>query len=389
MSTSPESALSLQRWLLEEARVCSTMPELLQTLGARLRESMPLERLFCGTTVLHPQAAAWAWIWTPEAPIRTLGFSFADFQRLGQQDSPVRRLEHGAAEVRWTAAQGQSGMGDIDALLAKGFTDFLALPIHFRGKWVGAFTFSTRHPMGFRPEHLQLLREVENALGALVQPLAQDLVTSTLLRTYLGRDAGQRVFQGNVQRGEGELLRAAIWMSDVRRFTWLSSQLAPAELLHLLNQSFEATVEVIEAHGGEVLKFMGDGLLAVFAGEGEAACTAALQAALALRVRLEALRVEREAQGLVFTDVGVGLHYGDVNYGNIGAPGRLDFTVIGSAVNLAARIEGLCAPLGQSVLASEAFRTRAPAQWKDCGAHAVKGVDGPVEIYAPRDRAQP
>lgn len=383
MSSTPDTAESLQRWLLTEARRCESMDRLLSTLSARLQRSMPLDRLFCGTRVLHPQVAAWAWIWRPQRPVRTLAFSFTDFQRLGRQDSPVRRLEQGAAQVRCRASQGTSGMGDVDELLEAGFTDFLAVPIHFWGKWVGAFTFATKHTAGFATEQVQLLRAVEHALAAIVQPLAQDLVTSTLLRTYLGRDAGERVFQGNVQRGDGELLRAAVWMSDVRRFTWLSSQLEPAALLQLLNQSFEATVEVVEAHGGQVLKFMGDGLLAVFLGEGETACTSALRAAVALRVRLEQLRAERQAQGLVFTDLGVGLHYGDVNYGNIGAPGRLDFTVIGSAVNLAARIEGLCSTLGQSVLASEAFSSRAPAQWSPVGEHRLKGVDAPVQIYAP------
>jgi adenylate cyclase len=344
---------------------------------------MPLHRLFCGTIVLHPQAAAWAWILSPDGELRTLAFSFDEFQRLSQSDSPVRRLQRGAPEVRRTAAQGGDGMLDVQQVFAQGFTDFLALSIHFRGEWVGAFTFATLHPEGFSPEHLALLRSAEHALGATIHPLAQDLVTSALLRTYLGRDAGERVFQGDVQRGDGEMLRAAVWMSDVRRFTWLSTHLEPAALRQLLNQIFEATVEVVEANGGQVLKFMGDGLLAVFPGDGELACASALRAALDQRLRIEQLRAEREAQGLLFTDVGVGLHYGDVNYGNIGAPGRLDFTVIGSAVNLAARIEGLCSSLGESVLASEAFKARAPADWAPCGEHRLKGVDEPVEIYAP------
>ncbi len=379
----PDTPETLQYWLLTNARTCGTVPQLLEALAARLRRSIPLHRLFCGTIVLHPQAAAWAWIWLPESPLRTLAFSFDEFQRLGQNDSPVRRLERGANEVRRTAAKGADGMLDVEEIFASGFTDFLALSIHFRGEWVGAFTFATHHPEGFTPDHLALLRSATYALEAAVEPLAQDLVTSALLQTYLGRDAGERVFQGDVQRGDGEMLRAAVWMSDVRRFTWLSTHLAPAELRELLNQVFETTVEVVEANGGQVLKFIGDGLLAVFLGDGDLACASALRAALDQRLRIEQLRVDREAKGLLFTDVGVGLHYGDVNYGNIGAPGRLDFTVIGSAVNLAARIEGLCSSLGQSVLASAAFKARAPADWEHCGDHRLKGVDEPVQIYAP------
>ncbi len=156
------------------------------------------------------------------------------------------------------------------------------------------------------------------------------------------------------------------------------------QLLDLLNDSFEEIVDGLRAHGGQVLKFMGDGLLAVFTGDDEgAACRSAADAVTTVQRRLAELTERRSKHGLTTADVGIGLHYGDVTYGNIGAPARLDFTIIGSAVNLAARVESLCGRLGVSALGTEAFASRANAGWTKQGEHSVKGVDEPVEVYQP------
>ncbi len=219
----------------------------------------------------------------------------------------------------------------------------------------------------------------------MLTPLTQDLVTATLLRTYLGRDAGDRVFRGQVKRGDGQELRAVIWFSDLRGFTRLSATLDRAVLLDLLNACFELAVTTIEAHGGQVLKFMGDGLLGVFpvGDDPTPACHAARAAADAFQEGLGALRIQREAKGLPAPEVGVGLHLGEVTYGNIGAPGRLDFTVIGADVNLAARIEGLCGQLGEPVLSSDAVARHDVTAWEPVGTHRVKGVEAAVRVSRP------
>ena len=368
----------LSRWLLDRGRCCSTIEELLIELGPRLRATLPVDRIWVGTKVLHPQAAAWYWVWTAEAPVVFRQLDHASIERLAQGDTPIRRLELGADQVRVRREDAGSGpsVSDLGDLWGMGYTDFLALPLHFRGEWVGGFTFATRHELGFSASEIDQLIEIVPIISAVLQPLAQDLVTSSLLQTYLGRDAGQRVFRGQVRRGQGQTLRAVVWFSDVRGFTRLSNELSAPDLLGVLDDHFELMVSVVQGHGGEVLKFLGDGVLAVFPAtrDGSAACSSAREAALALQARLEASVDRRLEWGQPLAAIDVALHFGSVHYGNVGAPDRLDFTVIGQAVNTAARIEGLCSMLGEPVLASEEFVRREGGAWDDRGAHDVKGV---------------
>jgi adenylate cyclase len=376
----------LARWLLDAGRRCSTIEELLRELGPRLRARVPVDRLWVGTKVLHPQSAAWYWVWTASEPVVFRQLDHASIERLAQGDTPIRRLELGAdsVRIRRSAATGAPSVSDLGDLWAQGYTDFLALPLHFRGEWVGGFTFASRHELGFGDEEITQLFEIVPVLSAVLQPLAQDLVTASLLRTYLGRDAGERVFRGQVRRGQGQTLRAVVWFSDVRGFTRLSNELSAPDLLGLLDDHFELMVSVVEEHGGEVLKFLGDGLLAVFAatGDGSQACGSARRAALALQDRLAATAERRLEWGQKLAAIDVGLHFGSVHYGSIGAPHRLDFTVIGQAVNAAARIEGLCGTLGEPVLASEEFVRREGGAWDLRGVHDLKGLPG-LRVYRP------
>jgi adenylate cyclase len=377
----------LQRWILTEGRRARTVPDLLDAFAQRLREDAPVDRIWCGTKLLHPQAAAYVWIWEAQRPPIARELSYSLFAKLRQGDSPVRRLERGAESVRFQRGDGDE-TADVTSLWERDFTDMMGLSLFLRGQWAGGVTWATKHPDGFSAEHLAMFTEIMPALSAVIEPIASDLVMGTLLRTYLGRDAGARVHDGAVQRGDGTTLRAVVWFSDVRGFTRLSGELERDRLLDLLNDSFEQVVGALEAQGGQVLKFMGDGLLAVFAETtddptGADVCQAARAAAVDLQQRLADLRERREARGLVSADVGVGLHFGDVSYGNIGAPARLDFTVIGPAVNLAARVEGLCGKLVQPVLATQDFVTRDGGAWDSCGVMPVKGVSAPVEVYRP------
>jgi len=207
-------------------------------------------------------------------------------------------------------------------------------------------------------------------------------VQSTLLQAYLGRDAGTRIHNGQVRRGQGQTVPAAIWISDLRDFTRLSEQHPLEEVLSLLNDMFEMLVDKIEAENGQVLKFMGDGLLATFSGEdAPRACNRAMRAAKSAQEAVLEIQRVREASGRPDTGLGIGLHYGDVMYGNIGAPGRLDFTVIGPAVNLTARIESLCSPLQRNILMSAEFAQHIDEPLAEVGRQTVKGVEEPVEIF--------
>ena len=377
------SADDVIQWLLITGRTYSTVLALQAALVEQVVEYVPVDRLWCGTTVLHPQGAAYVWIWQRGSPPREHELGYDLFAKLEESDSPARRLKQGADHVRFLHPEGAE-LPDVASLWKEGFRDLFGQSMFFRGVWVGGITWATQTEVGFNATHLQFLEQLTPALTAVLEPLTRELVTATLLRTYLGRDAGDRVYRGQVRRGDQQTLRAAVWFCDVRGFTQLSATLPQQELLDLLNDSFEMIVHGLHAHGGQVLKFMGDGLLAVFTGDDErAACRNAADAVTTVQRRLSELTVRRSKQGLTTADVGIGLHFGDVTYGNIGSPSRLDFTVIGSAVNLAARVESLCGRLGVSALGTEAFVSRANAGWTKQGEHSVKGVDEPVVVYQP------
>ena len=210
-------------------------------------------------------------------------------------------------------------------------------------------------------------------------------ITETLMRTYLGEDAGRRVLSGKIERGTAEAIEAVLWYSDLRGFTRIAD-IAPSEtLLSLLNDYAACVVETLHAHDGQVLKFVGDGILAIFKLEDScAAGEAALDAAEALLARIDELNAKREAAGLPTSDIYLALHLGEVLYGNIGSPVRLDFTVVGPAVNEVSRIEGLCRNLDQRVLVSSDFAAGAPAarpRLVSLGRYALRGVSEPQELF--------
>jgi class 3 adenylate cyclase len=239
-------------------------------------------------------------------------------------------------------------------------------------------------PDGFDSAHRAYLDTVCVAMAAPLQVLVGRDLTRNLLQAYLGRRSADRVLNGTVRRGTGEMIEAVVWISDLRDFTRLSETLPSDQVITALNDCCARLVGAIHPFGGEVLKFIGDGLLAIFplAARGAAgACDAALAAVRASREGMAHLDAERLRAGLPPLPFGVGLHLGAVMYGNIGAPDRLDFTAIGPAVNLASRIEGLCRPLGCPVLISEAVSTACSAELAPLGRHSVRGSTHPIALY--------
>jgi adenylate cyclase len=207
-----------------------------------------------------------------------------------------------------------------------------------------------------------------------------------LLRTYLGSDAGQRVMDGLVKRGDGEDIHAAIWITDLRDSTGLAASLSREDYLSLLNGYFDSVAGAVIDHGGEVLKFIGDSVLAIFAIDDPAeqepeACARALAAANAASQQFAAVNEQRAADGAPPLNFGIGLHRGDLTYGNVGTTKRLDFTVIGSAVNEASRIEGLSKTLHRQILISAAFRDSVSDTLISLGHHSLRGVTGEREIF--------
>ncbi|MGE5147804.1 MAG: adenylate/guanylate cyclase domain-containing protein, partial [Candidatus Eiseniibacteriota bacterium] len=248
-----------------------------------------------------------------------------------------------------------------------------------------AVACATDRPGGFTPAMLEALARVTRPMARVIDGHALQRLAVNMLNTYVGRDAGERVLQGTVRRGAAESISAAIWLSDLRGSTQLAETLPGRDFIALLNDHFDCLVPAIEKHGGEVLKYMGDGVLAIFplseARGREAACAAALGAHEDARAATAKLNADRAAAGQAPLRFGLALHIGEVLYGNIGASNRLDFTAIGPAVNLVARLGALAGELGRDALVSADFTALCPDRVELLGTRALRGLSKPVEVF--------
>jgi len=279
----------------------------------------------------------------------------------------------------------------LDGFQDEGVTDFAAFTQKvgenmLLGQGEGmASSWATDAPAGFSEPQIEILAGIMPSLTLACMLRITNRVARTLITTYLGRDAAERVLAGNIVRGRAQAIRAVVWYSDLIGFTRISDTVSPDVVLALLNDYAEAQVEEIEAHGGHVLKFIGDGMLAIFPDDDtKRACKRALDAAANLRRRIAALNERRQAAGLAVTDTHLALHVGELLYGNLGSPRRLDFTVLGSAVNMAARMEALCGSLDQKVIVSAAFAEaagEAQSLLVSLGRYAMKGIARPEELF--------
>jgi len=268
-------------------------------------------------------------------------------------------------------------------LVDAGFTDYIAMPLDFLSGEKHSVTFATKCPGGFQPQHLAALRRVRTPLARVAEILALRRTAANLLDTYVGRNAGARILAGRILKGDIETIRAIIWFSDLRGFTEMSARMTPRQTIDTLNELFECQVLPIEEHGGEVLKFIGDGLLAIFPVASDddlpRLCTSALDA---VDEAFAALALRNDTASTQRLRFGLALHVGEVAYGNIGGASRLDFTAIGPAVNLAARLEGLTAKLGRPVIVSEELARFASRPLQDLGSFELKGVAGAQRVFA-------
>jgi adenylate cyclase len=272
---------------------------------------------------------------------------------------------------------------------AVGMTDYVAIIDRFAPEGViGEMdcvysSWMTAHAEGFADAHIAALTRVVPNLALAFKAVALARMTGTLMETYLGRDAGRRVLSGRIMRGVTERIDAVIWFSDLRGFTRITDS-APEEIIPLLNDYADVIVSAIHAQGGDVLKLIGDGILAIFAAADRAsACAAALAAATAARNDVAALNVRRARDGVPVTDMYLGLHVGEVFYGNVGSTERLDFTVVGPAVNEVSRIAAMCRSVEQPLLVSEAFANVEGMRRRlvSVGRYALRGVAQPQELF--------
>src|SRR5262249_27583409 len=268
---------------------------------------------------------------------------------------------------------------------AEGATDYFAHPLFFTDGSIHGVSWTTRRPGGFTDADVAAIETVVTPLARVAEVRALWRTAGNILDTYVGNQAGERILAGQIRRGHSESIHAAIWLSDMRGFTSLSDRLPPEMIVDVLNRYFDCQVPAILGHGGEVLKFMGDGLLAIFPiGRGDddaAVCARVLAAAREARANVEALVASGAVEACGPLRFGLALHVGDVLYGNIGGGNRLDFTCIGPAVNLAARLEKIAAQLGRTIVASSAFAAHFDAQLKSLGDFTVRGFGAQQSVF--------
>ena len=377
----------LTAWLIDGARSAPTPVALLRDTCERLvAAGVPLWRVGAFVRTLHPDTYGRSFIWRQggEVVVNTADFDLPDSPAFRQ--SPLALLYGSGQEVRYRLDDPESRRFPFfDDMRGEGVTDYIALPLQFTDGTTHATSWTTRHADGFSGEHLTALRAIVAPFARLGEIWALRRTAATLLDTYVGNRAGERILAGQIRRGHAETMQAAIWLSDLRGFTTLSDRLAPEIVVDVLNQYFDCQVPTIRRHGGEILKFMGDGLLAVFPiakGHGNIGevCVRVLEAAREARANVDAMRYP-SGEGVERFRFGVALHIGGILFGNIGGSSRLDFTCIGPAVNLAARLEKIAGRLARTVVASEAFAGACAEGWTDLGEFPVAGLSKAARVY--------
>lgn len=380
------------QWLIKDGRVTvHNMSDFGDRLCRRIVDAgIPIVRAFCGVRTLHPLVAATAYIWHRGAGTERQTATWEQTETPEYNDNPLAQVGITGVPIRQRldAPDEAFDFEIFRQFKQEGMTDYFSLPLIFSDGTRNPISFQTDTPGGFSDADIAGLEDIVAMMAPIVETESSYRIARQVLRTYVGRRTGDRVLSGAITRGSGETIDAVIWYCDLRDFTGLTDSLPSDQLLALLNDYFEIMAGAVTEAGGEVLKFIGDAMLAIYAlGEEEgsdaaACCAKALSAARNARERLDARNTERRHAGLPEIRYGLALHLGEVHYGNIGAPDRLDFTVIGPAVNHAARIEKLGSDLGNPIIASATVAAAAPGHLQSLGAHQLRGITEPQEVFA-------
>lgn len=378
-------------WLQTDGRFAPTVPFLLEALSKKLNEAgAPVWRAMIGYRTLHPKIAVEGAIWTRghDSVVRRQS-DHGIWNREAYVGSPVEQVNNKKMPIRWRLDNLTGEDHEVLHEVKKaGGTDYFGQYFSFAKSRGGSFMLATDQAGGFTDSDLSKLQALAKFLTPVLEVIVLNGVAINLLDTYLGPRTGKRVLAGTVKRGDGELIDAALWFSDLRDFTSMTEHLPAEEVLEILNAYFEHVYLAVNTYGGEVLRFIGDAMLIVFPAESEAkrrsACKAALDAAMDAFNSLAVLNNMRKRAGKPEIRFGVGLHVGQVVYGNVGAPERLDFTVMGPAVNRTARLESLTKLVGVPLLISKDFKTLTGAPSTYRGEYEVKGIDSKLPVFSYR-----
>ncbi len=390
----PDPSRALSDWLLQEGMDARPLDELVSRLADRLQAAgFPAARILIGGTILHPEYENFSVLWTPAG-----GVEHTDYPYGGNHESwlvsPLYRSVvegHDLARYRLDHEAAETLFPIFGEFRAAGYTDYVVLTGFFGvdGAPSGSgfvASFATDRPGGFSEQELDILRRCRRPLAMAVRTATTNRVLRTVMTTYMGEDAARRVLSGDIRRGMVETIDAAILFADLRGFTLLADRIGRDPLVAMLDDYLDRMGEPVARHGGQILKFLGDGLLATFALDGldrADACERAVAAAVEAIAGAADLNEARAARGEPTMALDVALHLGEVLYGNVGSRTRMEFTVIGPAVNEAARIEALCGELDCQLLASSAFVAAHgnAGRFRSVGAHQLRGVRRPQELF--------
>ncbi len=387
---------AINHWLCEQALRDAAVSTLVTGCCKRLvAAGVPLWRCVVGFDVLHPLYESHGMVWRADAGIEAADHLHGSEEEQRWQQSPLNHLVVTDTPSLNRVLSGPDAQLDfpvLHELADAGATAYRAFMRPFREPGQGQAlddglvgSWATRQPSGFTPSDLRALARIESRLALACKVAVREQTARNILEAYLGRGTGRRVLTGQIRRGDGEIIPAVILFSDLRQSTALAASLPLPTYLELLNRFLECIADAVQGHGGEVLRFIGDAALAIFPMSGfdspAAACEAALSATRAAQAAVAAVNDQRHTQGEAPLAYGIGLHMGDVLYGNIGSRDRIEFTVIGPAANEAARIEGLCRTLLTPVVMSAAVATHAQCPVVSLGCHRLAGIDGTQEVF--------
>lgn len=371
-------------WLMRGAAFEQTPQDFIGALGRKMEESgVAVKRISAMIWSLHPMIAGRNYIWNRDVDeITTYAPSYDLHDHPSYINSPLYHVSKGLGGVRQKLDVPSLDMKFpiMDELRAEGATDYVAMPLFFSNGQINVLTLTSDHPKGFTTANLGLIFEVSSVISRFFEVFTQKENAQSLLDTYVGPRTGARVLGGEIRRGDGDDIDAAIMFCDLRGSTRLEEELGRAAYIELLNTFFETASTIVHAHGGEVLKFIGDAVLAVFPDTEDAgdACSEALQAAREIVQQLEALQHEDSP---LCCDCSIGISYGRVTYGNVGSKERLDFTVIGRPANVAARLGDYGKKVGHRIVVSSDVAHHEQDR-RPLGAVTLHNVKDPVECFA-------
>jgi adenylate cyclase len=379
----------IARWLIADARRADSFLHMFDELAWRLLAAgFPLLRLSLHSGTLHPQflGATYLW-WRTTGQTQKVMITHELGDSLTYDNNPVRRVREGREIMRrrLDGPKPQLDFPVLHDLKARGATEYFALPVTSAfGSAAHMAAYVADRPGGFTERELADLSALSKRLSVIADMNSQRQIAENVLTAYLGPQTGPKVLAGQIRRGSGQAIAAVIWSSDLRRFTQLSDHLPAERVIRMLNELFDLQAKAITAHGGEILKFVGDGLLAIFpVASPTDLARAAANALAAAKETLAALREQKPPEGEPPLEIVVALHYGTVIYGNVGSADRLDFTVIGPAVNLVSRIETVAKSLDLPLVVSDDFADAYGETLTSLGRHQLRGLDQPHELFVP------